>query len=127
MEDDKSLEDHVDGWAVPVDSSRRECAGRDDCAWGELGGGWSAGDSGFAGGDGGAVWVVSDGDAGGLESSRTRDADRDAIWGRATTASGEDAGRSAAATHVFCGCGAHGAISSERWRLHRVHEGHWRR
>ena len=105
----------------------REGAGSNDYAGGESGGGWGAGDSGFAGGDGGAVRVVSHGDAGGLESGWARDADRDAIWGCAATASGEDAGRGAAAAYVFCGCGADGAISSERRRLHCVHEGHRRR
>src|SRR5579871_900929 len=124
MEDDKSLEDHVDGWAVPGDSSRCKCTGWDDCAGREFGGGWSARDSGFAGGDGGAVWVVSDGDAGGLESGGTRDADRDAIRGCSPTTSCEDTAGRAAAAYVFFGCSEDWAISSEWRRLHCVHEGY---
>src|ERR1700736_4665562 len=82
----------------------------------------------FADGNGGEVWVVSECDAGGLESGSARDADCDTLCGYRATAFGEDAGRGAAAAHVFCGCGRQWEISPEWRRLHRVCERRgWRR
>src|SRR5580704_9461581 len=80
-------------------------AGRDDCAGGEFGGGWCAGDSGGAGGDGRAIWIVSQRDFGGLASDATRDVDCDAVRGYAATAFGGDADGRAASVNVLCGFG----------------------
>src|SRR5229473_7760606 len=99
---------------------RCESAGRDYCARGEPDCRGSAGDSGFAGGDGGALWVVSECDAGGLESDWAGDADCDAVCGHDATALGEHAGQGAAAAYIFCRCGRQWEISSEWRRLHRV-------
>src|SRR3984893_15894687 len=103
-------------------------AGTSYRAGGEFGDCGGAGDSGFADGNGGEVWVVSECDAGGLESGSARDADCDTLCGyRATAFCGAD-GRGAAAAHVFCGCGRQWEISPEWRRLHRVCERRgWRR
>src|SRR5713101_6188785 len=106
---------------------RCESAGRDYCARGEPDCRGGAGDSGFAGGDGGAVRVVSECDAGGLESDAAGDADCDAVCGHGAAAFGEDGGGGAAADHIFRGRGDRREISSQWRRLHFVREGHWRR
>src|SRR5216683_687585 len=104
---------------------RCESAGRDYCARGEPDCRGGAGDSGFAGGDGGAVRVVPERDAGGLESDAAGDADCHAVCRHDATAPGEDAGLGAAAADVFCGRGRQRKISSERRGLHCVYERRW--
>src|ERR1700676_4094169 len=100
-------------------------AGRGNCAGGESCGGGRARDPGGVGGDGWAVWVVSERDFGGLESGPAGDADCDAVCGHSTAPFGEDAGRRAATAYVFCGRGWQREISSEWRRLPCVCEGYW--
>src|ERR1700753_490050 len=69
----------------------REGSRSHDNAWGEFGRRWGAGDSGVAGGDGGAIWVVSKRDFVGLASDAAGDADRDAIWGYAAASFADSA------------------------------------
>src|SRR6266849_5499199 len=72
------------------------CAGRFHCAARELGCGWSSKDSSGAGGNSGALRIVSKCEPIGLASHEARDADRDAICGDAAVTPCGDAGRSAA-------------------------------
>src|SRR3984957_4095711 len=103
------------------------CAGAGDCAWRKHGGGWRAGDSGFAGRFRRAIFLVSRGDVGRLAPVAARDANRDAIWRYASASPGEDAGGRTAATYLFRGCRRQRNVSSKWRRLHRVLEGYRRR
>src|ERR1700739_2436947 len=89
--------------------------------------GGRADNSGFVGGDGGAIRVLPQREPGGLESREARDADCDALWRHATVASGECAGRRTASVDVLFGRDSQWTIPSKWCRLHCVQQGYWRR
>ena len=89
--------------------------------------GWSAEDTGVAGGDGWPIRIVSQCQLRGLASHEARDADCHTVWGHPAASSGEDAGRRAPAVDVFRGLRWQRKISSEWRELHFVREGYWRR
>src|SRR5260370_33855489 len=72
------------------------CAGHLHCTARELGCGWSSKDSGGAGGNSGALRIISKRKPGRLASHEARDADRRAICGDGATAPGSAPWRIAA-------------------------------